>query len=49
MTLTIPTATTGEFEDTTNEVSVVAGDEVVFETISGGTGTMTSINPIGNI
>ena len=41
MTLSIPAATTGEFEDTTNEVSVVAGDEVAFESVSGGTGTIT--------
>ena len=41
MTLTITAATTGVFEDTTNTVTVAAGDKMNYKTISGGTGTMS--------
>src|SRR3990167_7824688 len=36
--VTIPSATTGVFEDNVNTDAVAAGDEVAYETVRGGTG-----------
>lgn len=41
MTVTIGAAATGVFEDTSNTVTVAAGDELCYKTVSGGTGTIT--------
>jgi len=41
LTLTIPAATAGVFEDTTNTFSITAGDLVNYKTVSGGTGVVT--------
>ena len=41
MTVTIGAAATGVFEDSTNTVTVAAGDKLAFQSVSGGTGTFT--------
>ena len=41
ITITIPSATTGVFEDISNIVTVADGDELCYKTVSGGTGIVT--------
>ena len=41
LTLSVPAGTTGVFENTTDTVTVADGDELVYKTISFGTGTFT--------
>ena len=41
ITITIPAATTGVFEDISNIVTIADGDELCYKTVSGGTGVVT--------
>lgn len=41
MTVSIPIATSGVFEDTTHTATIAAGDKLDYRSISGGTGTMS--------